>query len=408
MNFRYTARDPEGRTREGSLPAANAAEVARKLREEGLFAVAIAPDASDSPSLGGRPGGGGRVKRSDVIAWTNQLAVMVEAGVPLATSLRSLATQSATPALANVVTALADKVEGGAPFSESLAAYPRLFDKTYLNLVRASEVSGSLGEILDRLSTQMQGEQETRQKVLGALIYPGAMLLMCLSTSTFLIAFVFPKIKPMFATRKLALPLPTKLLMGASDSLTQYWPYYLIGLAALVGAVVYLRRREWAVRSLDWSTLRFPLFGTMFRKVALARSLRTLATTVNAGVPMLEALRLSGNTAGNVLVRERLAGGRRPGQRGQADSPGPRRPRPLPADAAANDRQRRIDGPARPSPAARGRSLRPRSRPRDQKLHQPHRADHGFPHGRGHRNDRPGDAAADLQTQQPRRLEQAV
>ena len=314
MTFAYTARDFSGRMKNGSLAAETAAAAAAQLRQEGLFVVSLAEEkaAAVAATVVRK-----RVSRAEIIAVTTQLAVMVDAGVSLASAVRGAATQAANPALGGLLGTIADHVEAGEPFSSALAKFPRHFDKTYVNLIRASEASGSLGGMLDRLATQMQNERETRQKVVGALIYPAAMLSMCVGTGVFLLTYVFPKLTPMFVARKLALPTPTKVLMALSDALTGYWYLFLAAVLISVGSFLYSRRQPWGRRGLDWLWLRVPAFGPMLRKVALSRSLRTLATTVNAGVPMLDAIKLSAGVAGNVwyeaawaTVADQVAAGR--------------------------------------------------------------------------------------------------
>jgi type IV pilus assembly protein PilC len=164
---------------------------------------------------------------------------------------------------------------------------------------------------------QMQTERETRQKVVGAMIYPAAMLLMCVGTCVFLLTYVFPKLTPMFVSRQLDLPTPTKVLMFLSDAMTGRWYLFVAAAIAFVGFFLYARKQPWGRQALDWMWLRIPILGPMLRKVVLARTLRTLATTVNAGVPMLESLRLAGNVADNVWyerawiqVAEQVTGGR--------------------------------------------------------------------------------------------------
>ncbi len=304
MQFAYTARDISGKPRTGTVAAASVAEAAGQLRQEGLFVIAVAEEKAQAVAAAAASAWKRRVKRAEIIAITSQLAVMVDAGVPLAQAVRGAATQSVNPAMRDLLDRLASYVEGGEAFSAALARFPKQFDKTYTNLIKASEASGTLAPMLDRLASQMQSEQETKQKVFGALIYPGAMLSMCVSTSTFLLTYVFPKLTPMFSARQLDLPMPTKVLMFLSEALTGYWYLFVAAAVALAAFLVYAPRTPWGRRAFDWAWLRIPILGPMLRKVALSRCLRTLAATVNAGVPMLEAIRLSANVANNVWFEE--------------------------------------------------------------------------------------------------------
>ena len=303
MNFAYQARDGSGRLRDGEIAAAGPDEAALQLRKEGLYPIALreaAASASQAASSFGRR----RVTRSEVIYVTNQLSVMVDAGVPLAAALGGISKQSVNPTLREILDKVGRQVEGGENLSAALARFPRHFDATYVNLVKASEASGSLGKMLERIALQLRNELETRQKVTGALLYPAAMLLMCVGVSVFLLAYVFPKLAPMFATRRMELPRPTLLMMGLSEAICGYWYLFIAGAAALAGGVVWARRLPWGRRALDRMWIHLPILGPMLRKVAISRSLRTLATTINAGVPMLESLQLGAGVSGNVHYEE--------------------------------------------------------------------------------------------------------
>ena len=317
MQFSYTARDIAGQARTGTVVASSVSEAAGLLRQEGLFVVTLAEEKAKAATSVAMAVWRKRVTRSEIISVTSQLAVMVEAGVPLAQAIRGAATQSVNPAMCELLDRIAGHVEGGDAVSAALARFPRHFDRTYINLIRAGEASGTLGAMLDRLAVQMQAEQETTQKVTGAMIYPAAMLLMCIGTSTFLLTYVFPKLTPMFAARQIDLPVPTKILMFVSGALTEQWYLFIAAAVAAVSFVIYARKQPWGRRALDKAWLSLPILGPMLKKVTLSRSLRTLATTVNAGVPMLDSLRLSAQVANNVWFEdawldaaEQVTGGR--------------------------------------------------------------------------------------------------
>jgi type IV pilus assembly protein PilC len=190
-------------------------------------------------------------------------------------------------------------VQGGDDLSTSLAKYPKHFDRAFVNLIRASEASGQLGPMLDRIATQYRTDADTRGRIKGAMIYPAAMLTMCLGVIIFLLTYVFPKLMPMFAGREKDIPAPTKFLLALSTSITTYWPWYVLGIMLLIGFGFFLLKQKTGRIMLDWMKINLPPFGGLCRKVALSRSLRTLSTTLNAGVPMLEALQLSGGVSNN-------------------------------------------------------------------------------------------------------------
>ena len=300
MYFTYQARDLAGRICDGQVVADSADEAGRQLRQEGMYLLSLREGEAASgedqlPAILRR-----RVRRGEMIYVYGQLAVMIDAGVPLAAALEGMVRQCENPTLASALSDIQRSVESGEPLSAAVAAFPKLFDPTAVNLIRASEASGTLPLILDRIATQSQAEQEMRQKVRGALMYPGAMLLMCISISAFLLVWVFPKLTPMFASRSLSLPGPTKLMMGLSESLRLGWYWWVLGIAAVLGLFLYSRRQQWGRLALDWCWLRLPVLGPMLQKVSLSRSLRTLATTVSAGVPVLESIELARGVSGNL------------------------------------------------------------------------------------------------------------
>lgn len=316
MNFTYQARDIAGQIRDGEIVAASLEEATRQLRQEGMYLLSLQERASSAVRsefalFQKRP------KRTEIVYLTNQLAVMVDAGVPLATALEGLAKQSENPVLRQTLTSIQHGVEGGENLSTALARFPREFDQTYVNLVKASEASGLLAPMLERIAAQIGAELETRQKVRAALAYPALMLVMSIGVSIFLLAYVFPKLMPMFETRALSLPTPTKVMMVLSTAITGHWPWLLLGLAAGIGGFLWARQQAWGRKALDWFWLNVPVLGPMLRKVTISRSVRTLATTINAGVPVLEAIELCAGVAGNVFyercwkqVAEQVAAGR--------------------------------------------------------------------------------------------------
>lgn len=299
MQFAYQARDLTGRIRDGLITAETAAEATRQLRTEGLYLLSLDEHSGRAP-VSSLPVFQKRITRNEIVYLTNQLAVMVDAGVPLATALGGLAQQCANSRLKRILDAIQKDVESGEDFSTALARFPKHFDRTYINLVKASEASGTLPPMLERIAAHLRAELETRQKVRGALLYPAVMLVLCIGVSIFLLAYVFPKLLPMFATRSVEVPLPTRLMMSASDALVHQWPWLLLGTAVLGGFLAYARGQPWGRRILDSIWLNLPILGPMQKKVIIGRSLRTLATTINAGVPVLQAIQLSAGVARNV------------------------------------------------------------------------------------------------------------
>ena len=297
MRFIYQAKDSQGSLRSGELNVDSHEAATTQLRQQGLYVVSLeaaAVSAKSAPSLFAK-----KISRRDIVEFASQLAVMVDAGVPIASALEGLVGQTDVPSMKTMLTSLQESVQAGENLSGALSKYPKHFDKAFVNLVRASEASGQLGTMLERIAVQYRTESETRSKIKGALIYPAAMVTMCVGVVIFLLTYVFPKLMPMFAGREKDIPGPTKVLLALSTSMTAYWPWYVgVTITVIVASVVLSRQRAGRI-FLDWMKIHLPPFHVLSRKVALSRSLRTLSTTLNAGVPMLEALQLSAGTSNN-------------------------------------------------------------------------------------------------------------
>lgn len=298
MRFSYQARNREGEVVSGEFTASNQDEATQQLRRDGLYVMSIEEESGSAtstvPSIFQK-----RIKRNDIIYLTNQLSVMVDAGVPLANALEGLQKQGDNPTMQAMLKNLQNSVESGEDFSTALMRYPKYFDTTYVNLIKASEASGTMAQMLDRIAIQSRTELETKQKVKGAMMYPAAMLVMCVGVSIFLLIYVFPKLTPMFKSKKIEIPGPTKVMMFLSDALVNQWYLFLIGAVVLVVFFLYGRKQTWGRFALDWFWLNVPVLGPLCRKATIGRSLKTLATTVNAGVPMLDALELCAAVSGN-------------------------------------------------------------------------------------------------------------
>lgn len=298
MRFLYQAKDANGSLKTGELNCDSHEAASMQLRQQGLYVVSLEQTAEvtakSGPSLFAK-----RITRRDIVEFASQLAVMVEAGVPISTSLEGLVGQADNPTLKVMIEQLHVGVHAGEDFSVALAKHPKHFDKAFVNLVKASEASGQLGSMLERIATQYRTESEMRSKIKGALIYPAAMVTMCVGVVIFLLTYVFPKLMPMFAGREKDIPAPTKFLLWLSQSMTGYWPWYLGTSVVVIGVGFFLFQKPSGRIFLDWLKIHMPPFNTLSRKVALSRSLRTLSTTLNAGVPMLQALELSAGTANN-------------------------------------------------------------------------------------------------------------
>lgn len=258
------------------------------------------------------------ISKSEVIYVTSQLAIMVDTGITLSVALGGILEQETNFAFRRVLADLKTSVEQGEDFSAALARYPKLFDKTYTSLVRASEATGSLGAMLERIASYLRKELETRSKVRAAMAYPGVMMILAVAVTFFLLTYILPKFLPIFKAKAMQLPKPTVVLMAVSDVLLAHWGLWLTGAVSLLIAALWFRRTARGRLTIDWLKIHLPILGPMYRKVIISRSIRTLGTMLANGVPMLEALRLCGEVAGNVYyerlweeVRDRVVTGQR-------------------------------------------------------------------------------------------------
>jgi type IV pilus assembly protein PilC len=298
MTFQYRIRDTLGNVVEGQLDAAGVEEATLQLRRNGFLILKL--DELDDGGLFPR-----RVTKNEIIYVTSQLAVMVDTGITLSAALGGILAQEQNPSLRRVLADLKSVVESGDDFSTALAKYPKLFDRTYISLVRGSEATGTLGEMLDRIASYLRKELDTRHKVRAALAYPTVMLVVATGVTIFLLTYVLPKFTPLFNRRGIQLPSSTVFMMGLSNVLIEYWPFWLAACVALVAGFFFGKRTERGKQIWDGIKIHAPLSGAMLRKVIISRSIRTLGTMVASGVPVLDAIRLCADVAGNFYY-ERL------------------------------------------------------------------------------------------------------
>lgn len=274
-------------------------EAAQAGRWGDLRDLAVLERLRTGEAAADRPLSKAKVNRDDVIFFANQLAVMVDTGVTLAEALDAIAEQTQEPTMKAVVADLSELVKGGVAFSAALQRYPRVFSPLMVALMRASELSGTMGTMLHRACTYLSQERETIKRIKGAMIYPICMLCFCTLVVVGLLIFILPRFEKIYAGKGAILPAPTRLLLGLSHGLVNYW-YLAIVLvaAAVVGAVFFLRSRT-GKAFLDTVRIRTPILGRMYQKAYLARSLRTMATMVSTGVSLLEGLEITAMVAGN-------------------------------------------------------------------------------------------------------------
>jgi type II secretion system protein F len=306
--FGYKARDRGRRLVEGSLAAETEQEALAKLGEMGYFPLSIeGEEPSAHTDVHPQPLGRlTKIRRQDLTLVTRQLADLLEAGLTLMRALDVLREQTEHPRVREVLAEVASQVRDGRSFSESLAIYPRIFSPLYISMVRSGEVGGMLGGVLARLADISEKEDEVYSKVRSALAYPALILLVGMGTVTALLIFVIPKLVSLFHEVGQTLPLPTRILIEVSRWLGSYG--WLLVLGAAGGAVLVRRstRSPGGRLVIDRTKLRLPLWGSLIKRVELARFARTLATLLSHGVPILPAMQVAVQATGNELLRREL------------------------------------------------------------------------------------------------------
>jgi type IV pilus assembly protein PilC len=303
--FRYESKDNSGKVQAGVISAPNMGAASAQLRARGEYILALAP--ADDPA--GKKKGSLNISISfgpglkDVQNFTSQLAVMIRAGISIRAAIEGISEQVENPKFRKMLVQMKKDVESGKQFSDALMRYPKTFSPLYINMVKASELSGGFSKMLDKISTYLSQQIETTSMVRGAMIYPGIIGTMAIGTTVFLLTFVLPRFMVIFKGKEKALPAPTKLLLAMSNFMTNYWYICLAALIAGVWGFFLLVRTSWGRLWWDKLKLTIPLFRKLFRALYISRSLHTMGQLINAGVPMLDTIQITAEISGNLLYR---------------------------------------------------------------------------------------------------------
>lgn len=303
--YRYESRNSAGKVTAGVISAANLAAASQEIRARGEYILALAP--ADGPvrkkfslsdiNISFGPGA------KDVQRFTSQLAVMIRAGISIRSAIEGIAEQVQNPKFKEMLIQMRKDVESGKQFSEALMRYPRVFSPLYINMVKASELSGGFSRMLDRISQYLTQQIETASQVRGAMIYPGIIGCMAVGTTVFLLTFVLPRFLVIFKGKEKVLPAPTKLLMALSTFMCNYWYVLILGVIAAVWGFVLLIKTDWGRVWWDRVKLSLPLFKKLFRALYISRSLHTMGQLINAGVPILDTLGITAEISGNTIYK---------------------------------------------------------------------------------------------------------
>ena len=324
--FKYVARDAAGKRVAQTVEGASKDEVLNNLRKENLTVLSVSEDGGSAPPTakpaGGSPnklnnapkkslfgslnlgGSAPKVSGEMLVIFTRQFATMIGAGIPVLECLNILQEQAEDPGFNKGLGQIVDEVRGGSDLSQALAKHPKIFERIYVNMIKAGEASGQLDTILQRLAEYLESSEKLKREIKGAMTYPIISLVMILGITTFLLVFIIPKFQDIFKSLKVDLPLPTIIVLGLSKIMTSYFMQ-----SAFIAVGLFLMIKWW--KSTDsggytWDKLmlKMPVFGDLLQKVALSRFAKTFSTLLRSGVPILGALEIVASTAGNRVVEE--------------------------------------------------------------------------------------------------------
>ena len=301
--FQYKAKTRAGELVSGSLAAGDRRTALAELGKMGFFPLAV--DSGDVEQ-GGRKRGGLRVKSRDVLMFTEQLSSLLRSGMSLSQALGTLERRSQKRALGAVLTELRNGIVQGESLSDSLAKHPKIFSRFFVNLIKAGEASGALDDVLLRLGKHQEQMAEVREKVLGALIYPLIVVSVGICTIVFFMMVMVPKFAGMFKEMGSTMPLPTRILISVSGAFMSYWWIGALLIASAVTAYRIRARTPEGRLALDTLKLRLPVFGSILTANAFAQFARTLATLLENGVPVLNALQIVEDTMTNRLIANEI------------------------------------------------------------------------------------------------------
>jgi type IV pilus assembly protein PilC len=318
--YKFTALDAKGKEVHGEIDADTQAQAVARIREKQYFPTKVEELAGGGAAAPAKKGGGkkgamqmeiklpkflqGGVKAKQLTTFTRQMSTLVNAGLPLMRALRVLQRQEKNPALRDSVVQMAESIESGSTFAEALAAHPKIFDRLFVNMVKAGEIGGVLDVVLARLAEFQEKAEKIKGKVKSAMPYPIVVLVMALSILGFLMTYIVPKFADIFGDLMggKGMPALTQFVMNASDTMVNRFPLVLIVLVVIVVVLKLLAKTEKGRLGIDQFKLHAPVFGTLISKNSISRFTRTLGTLMSAGVPVLQALNIVKETVGNEVI----------------------------------------------------------------------------------------------------------
>jgi len=323
--YSYTAKNTKGESKKGSFEAESKVDVARELRREGFVPIKIeqikrsgkAPEEKNSTPIEGmltrlfkfdlsRIGLFEGASTSEKMMFSRHLAVMISAGVPITRALEVLSKQTKNASFKIAILGVAESIRKGKSVADSLAQYPKIFDDLYVSMIRSGDSAGNLSEVLELLSEQLRKDNELKSRVKGALMYPAVIVIAMGGIGILMMIMVVPKISEIFEDLDTELPPLTRLVIGTSNFIADYWLFVLLALPFLIYALKKIASTKEGKKFLSWLFLKIPLFRELTKKINSARFARTLSSLTSGGVPILEGLDITRSTLSNIYYRESI------------------------------------------------------------------------------------------------------
>ena len=292
--YYYKATDQNGKYVEGDISAPDYRGAVQKIRKLNYFPVKVSEEKKSSKlSVGMRlslPIWGSPIPIKELMTLTQQLATLVNAGLTLDDALSTLIKLAETGNIKSILSGIRKKVHGGSSFADALAEHPKVFSKLYVNMIRAGEAGGILGETLSRLAMFMEKSVELKNSIRSAMVYPAILTFVGGTAVIILITFVIPQFSKLFEEMGAALPLPTQIMLGISSAIINYWPALILGILGFISALTFYIGTNKGRLRWDEILLKLPLFGPLIRKIEVSRFSLTMATLLKSGVPILQAM----------------------------------------------------------------------------------------------------------------------
>ena len=302
-SYQYKAIDKTGRPARGGLDAVNEVDLELRLRRMGLDLITYKEMDRQAPSFGAR----GKITRQDLVNFCFDMEQMVRSGIPLLDGLRDMRDTLDNPRFREVLTIMAEDMEGGRVLSQCMATHAEVFDNVFVNLIRAGEQSGQLPQIFQNLAEQLKWEDELISQTRRLLMYPALTLVVVLGVLFALLVFLVPQIAQLFKTMGMALPFQTRALLGVSAFMASYWPVVLaIPIVAAVGLIAAVRSNSKIAYMWDYAKLRIPLIGPILQKIIMSRFANVFSLMYRSGITVLDGIKISEEVVGNRVISDGL------------------------------------------------------------------------------------------------------